>query len=113
MVTVVHDHHDQIPKDDIKSSFFTMNFRGSKLLGFPWPKLVILAFLVLIGLFFAMAALVAWIQKVAQKYVALKAGRTKWCVVFIMLAEPQIHHNRIRFRGLFDAVWCFSNGFFW
>ena len=90
-----------------------MNFRGSKLLGFPWPKLVILAFLVLIGLFFAMAALVAWIQKVAQKYVALKAGWTKWCVVFIMLAEPQIHHNRIRFRGLFDAVWCFSNGFFW
>eukprot|EP00435_Cladocopium_sp_Y103_P069299 s436_g33.t1 len=34
--------------------------------------LVILAFLVLIGLFFAMAALVAWIQKVAQKYLALK-----------------------------------------
>ena len=36
-------------------------------------KLVILAVLVLIGLFFAMAALVAWVQKVVQKYLALKA----------------------------------------
>ena len=34
--------------------------------------LVIFVFLVFIGLFFAMAALVAWMQKVAQKYLALK-----------------------------------------
>ena len=34
--------------------------------------LVIFMFLVFIGLFFAMAALVAWMQKVAQKYLALK-----------------------------------------
>jgi len=34
--------------------------------------IIIFAILVIVGLFFAMAALVTWIQKVVQRYVALK-----------------------------------------
>ena len=37
-------------------------------------QLIIFAILVILGLFFAMAALVTWIQKVVQRYVALKEG---------------------------------------
>lgn len=54
--------------------------------------LVISAILVIVGLFFAMAALVTWIQKVVQRYVALKELQTltgEYIVADLALLEEE------------------------